>query len=362
MKPGCERIVFHVGEPKSGSSAIQFAFGAQRVRVGQQTLKLLGPPAISHNYLILDLRRRVSGTEQIDPLVQELKNTRPRFAVFSAELASTLPAKRFEDHIFAPLAAESNDYRVLYYVRDHANRVISQFVENIKTGRRFLDFGADLETYFHEVSLQPPSYFPYFERFKKWEARFGQRLVMRPFLREEFHNRDLLHDFVHAGFDLTDGYEITEIPEGENASPSFKDLMVLRLIQEQFVDLAPTERHTLGQAVFELMTANPRPGNEADKPRIPRHLAEAMHQACIEDARQMDTHFFARSPFLVEALEKNVASAQDEVASLDPYDHLSDDEIRYVRLLAVLVREMADGGGRWEDNLLQERLRRIVQG
>lgn len=329
--------------------------------MNNEVVPLLGPSAINHNYLILGLTRPQGRSNRLDALIAELRKTPPTLGVFSAELAATIPPRRFNRQIVQPLAAHAGDFRVLYYVRDHASRVLSQFVESVKTGRPIVDFNAGLETYFKSKMRSRPSFLPYYPRFNKWEQQFGERLVLRPFLRDRFRNNDIIDDFLWSSFDLTDGYSIEASRRNENASPSFKDFMVLRLVQEEFVELSAVQRHTLGQEILELMPQNPPGEGKPAKLELPRRVAEIIHETCMRDAQRMDAHFFSDEPFLAAALEKALAKADTSLGSLDPHDHLTDDEIRYIRALALLVMEMANTEIGWEFNLRQARLHRVLQ-
>lgn len=360
MKRACERIVFHVGDPKCGSTTIQYALGAERVIIGDEPLRLLGPTAINQNYLIVAIHENDS--VPLKAFLKHVRTERPRFGVFSAELAATIPVEIFNQKFVRPLERHTDDFRVFYYVRDHASRLLSQFVESVKIGLPIVDNRINLNWYFKFVLNEEDPYIPYFQRYLQWENTFEEKIIVRAFRQETFNGADIVRDFVENGFDQSDVRYLEGNSSVANVSPSLKDVMMLRLLQEQLITLTPNQRHTLGYAAFELLPTRSTSQDSEEKLSIHRKLAERIYENCIEDARQMDSHFFAESPFLEERLEKTVTDAPRRRTPLDPYDHLSSDEIRHIQALAGVLLEMARSGDTWEHDLREERLRRILQG
>jgi hypothetical protein len=225
--------------------------------------------------------------------------------------------------------------RVLAWVRPHASRYLAAFVQRTKKGGyvgRFEDFSA--------VLGKEGSLFRYTPRFSAWREAFGDRFVLRPFIRSELRNGDVVEDFATeilrgAPFLLKERIET-------NTSPSLRSLSGLRHMH-RLLALAGMES-PLRSRVGALMSNHYLLDDKttAQKPQLDRRTAELLLQTCGDDARALDSMFFSR-PLIYEQLVRSIDTASDAVLDLEVSAHFSSEDIRRME---VLIGEIASAVAR----------------
>ena len=345
------RLAVHIGDHKTGSTSIQYAFAAGQVGLGGAAIAY--PTDLNHSYLRKHLAAWGTGpTEEAERvfrrLARRIRQSGAPGALISAEaLEGTDPGvlKAVLERFFTRAARET---RVIAYVRPHGPRFLSNFAEQVKIGF----FSGDLEAYLTHIRARER--LDYAPRFAALRAAFGADFILRPMLREALKSGSVLEDFVHHAF----GPEaaITPGAGAANESLSLEDLMRLKVLQSRLSAQPQKLRHAVGWEVARLAGALPAPATRT-KLHLHRSLAEQIRAAYLEDARALDADFFDGKPLMEDALTEAVDSAPAEAQPLEPEAWFSAGEMRSLALYADFAASLlTEKGTNWVPVLRQRRV------
>ncbi len=336
------RLIFHIGDQKTGTSTIQNAMASGKVRLERG--KLLYPAAVAHNYLRAHFRAMAEGAPAPEnrpgmPDLEELKTqitqARADYVVLSGEAFAEIDQRRFHDVLAKHLRPHFDEFRLIAYVRPHAARVLASFTEQCKVG---LMQGVMED--FHARSLSNRRFF-YTPRFQGWRDMYGDDFILRPMLKSELRNGSVLDDFLHQA--LGDArYSVAPMPDA-NVSLCLEDIVMIRLLQGKLTALGKPMRTGLGWNLGQMLALMP-PRTQRTRMALHRSLAEQIRADYIEDARAMDQAFFADTPLMERELDRAVDTALDAPLPLAPEAHFTPDELRNLEMLtdllaALLARE-----------------------
>lgn len=329
------RLVVHVGDHKTGTTSIQAALAAGRVRLAAGDLLYPLGETVNHNYLC---RRGPDGVRPeradtpkgpgLDAIAARIAAERPALAILSAEqLEGAPPAETAAllQEVFGGVA----ELRVVAYVRPHAARVLSSFAEHTKIG---LWDGTPDEFAARQIRRGAYLYHP---RFAAWRAALGDRFVLRPMIRARLAGGGAVEDFLTVAAGPPPAWTLAP-GETANESLSLEDLMLLQALYRRL----PAERafrHAFGWEVARLAG---RAGGGGTRLRLHRALAERIAGACRDDAAAMDAAFFGGEAVLAAALEAAVAEAPEAPQIPDDGGFFPPEEARRIDILARLIRGM----------------------
>lgn len=313
-----DTLVFHIGDPKNGSSSIQQAMQSGACHC--PTVSWLPQREMNASALANCLKpskgdaveRAQTQAELFGEKAAWARNGTADLGVISAEFFSTVRPKV----LLAALAEYLPDYadttRIIAYVRPHAGRVLSGYGQRVKTGT-FTGTLADFV-----VSLPDRSHLAYAPRFARWKDSFGDRFTLRPFLRGELRDGDVVADFFHQ---VLQGAAFTLDPvPSTNEALTLPELTAMRRVQDRFItaELPGFLRLSLGGALGRLLTD--RDGRYPGKLALDRAAALRIRMEFLEDARALDAQFFDR-PLMQQAIEGAVETAIPEAQSLEGTDY-----------------------------------------
>ena len=328
-------IVFHLGDCKTGTTSIQSALASGAI---QSETRICYPARFNH----IPLAKTLSAGPESAFQKKRFANVRRAFDRSKNDIG-VISAEHFEfvapDEIKRAIDRHLPDYkdrvRLIAYVRPHADRLLSTFVERSKKGqaRRTIDV-------LHARLLDQRMLF-YTPRFARLKELFGDQFTLRPFVRDELRDGDVVTDFLHH---LLRGspYTLTA-PLQPNESLSLRDVAMMRHVQRKISEIMEDNmpmreaQRALGWYMSDLLTALPQESPE--KPRLHRALAKKMADIYAEDAAALDAMFFDGTPMsdaLANAPEKAVETPQ----SFRAEDHLSAHELRQAEAWATLMARM----------------------
>lgn len=335
--PRRKTLIFHIGDHKTGSTSIQLAFAKQLVTLQGRSISY--PAKLASNALSDQCRAygaaatpeaRQAAARPFLELAEHVQKTEADFTLVSAEALESVPAALFHEIVETFFKEAARDIRIIAYVRPHAARLTSSFAERIKIGtpqvlRSTLDGFASRKAAGKE--------FFYLPRFTAWQQHFGAAFTLRPMIRSQLHQGDVVSDFVHHAFG---GIPFTITGDSHaNESLCLEDLMRLKVLQRN-LKARRNLRLKTGWEITRIISRMPPPRTRS-KLQLHRALAEDTRSTYITDAREMDRMFFGGAPLMEHELHAAVEKAIPEPQSTEPADHFSASELRSLRMMARMI-------------------------
>ena len=319
-------LVLHIGDPKTGSSSIQEVLRHKLWESSQATLNY--PDQLNSFPLanaLSDPKQADQRAERWGRLAEWLRASQADVAVVSAEQFFRVDPMVLLDTLTDFLPEYVENLRVIAYVRPHAGRLVSAFMQRCKAGL----YQGDMETFFDRT--QGESLLRYAPRFQRWRDAFGSRFTLRPMIRSQLRDGDVVSDFIDfalngAPFKLRGAVEA-------NTSLPLKYLAGLREVQGILKrnQIPGGTRHSVGDHIGRTLVRI-RPGADAGaKLQISQALYQDIMAHCQSDAEALDASFFGGQRLMVQALEDAANDAipinQDTLATA----HYSEEIIQALR-------------------------------
>ena len=309
-------LVIHLGDCKTGTTSIQAALAKRLWRAEGQDIAYNVP----FNHIPLAKSLTEGGLERIRRCQREalgLGNSDAPFGVISAEHFEFVDPLRLREAIDEFFPQYRSHLRLVAYVRPHIDRILSTYAERTKKGEIDLDIDE-----FARVVIRRGR-FVYHQRFAKWRALFGTRFTLRPFIRSEMADGDVVADFFTylfrgAPFSLP-------ADQTQNQSLSVEDLVMMRHIQRQMTARGGIDdaQRAFGWNFSEILGAAPQPeDSKGTRLRMHRRLAEKLIEHYRQDAEIIDRdHFSDRDRPMTRALEGSLSAAVAKPMSTEPTDY-----------------------------------------
>jgi len=330
------QVVFHIGDRKTGSTSIQSTLAAGAVLCDPVRLLYPRQTALTHNVLAQSFTDKSAPAGRRDTMfssvVGEITRQAPDVAIISAEHFESVEPAALMEAITTHMPQYLDATRVIAYVRPHADRLVSEFAEQVKQG---VYFGTMEELHARIVKRERFHFAP---RFAKWRDVFGTRFELRPMIRDKLYKQDVVADFLQYVLGDTP-FEIREMQKF-NESLSLHDLAILRELQKQ---LRPANgragplQGTTGWAMARRM--NSIAGSQNTRLRLHRSLAEELAETYRDDAASLDATYFTGTP-MSEALAAAPGKAIENAQSVEAKDLFDADTFRMVQLWTGQVAEL----------------------
>ncbi|MBQ4824441.1 hypothetical protein J4729_07735 [Leisingera sp. HS039] len=344
-RPRRKTLIFHIGDHKTGSTSVQLAFAKGQVALDGHSV--FYPARLASNTLGAQCRAygnaetpeaRQKAARPFQKLAAQIQASKADFALVSAEALETVPAALFHEIAGTFFAGAADEIRIIGYVRPHAARILSSFAERIKVGTpRALR--SDLDSF--ATRRKEVGEFIYLPRFAAWREHFADRFILRPMIRSQLYQGDVVSDFIHHAFG---GLGFTISGESQaNESLCLEDLMRLKVLQKALLHQSKDLRLKVGWE-FSRLAGHLPPAPARTRLQLYRALAKTLRDSYLEDARNMDRMFFSGEPLMENELHTAVKKAIAKPQSTAPADHLSPSELHGLTLMAGMISGLLDAG------------------
>ncbi len=325
-------LILHIGDPKTGSSSIQQVLFGRKFDCPTRSLDY--PPRLSSANLAKSLwRKGKSGQISAEfTAISEwaLASTAEVLAVSAEQFAAVDPQvalNAFQEYL--PELAPT--MRVVAYVRPHVSRFLSAHTQRTKVGGLF----TNLESFFDEMSRNKALIFS--GRFHKWRDVFGDRFTLRPMVREELFQGDVVADFLNLALE---GAPFALLAATEaNSSLPLEALSGLRLVHQVLNRRGMTgdTMHRVGSRINSLVNAA-APG-KGTKVKVSTAIYDQILVKCRADADQLDKDFFGR-PVMLPALERAASDTSEGKVDAEARQFFEKDLLKTLRQNAAALAEM----------------------
>lgn len=335
-----KQLVFHLGDTKTGSTAIQSVLRAGGFDLeGKTVLYPTYGKSLNHNTLSYTLYRPAvfdQRRQRFSALEAKLVQSDADYGVISAEFFQYVDPAEFRKAIHEFMPSHSDNFRLIAYVRPHAEKFLSSFSTQMRLGTRQTSPLALFEKYTKRDTLD------YAPRFRKWRDVFGDAFTLRLFDRGHLQHGDVLQDF----FQFLTGMEKTNITWSPYNNTSLKvgQIALLRhLIQPLSRMNLDGQNKSLRIELSRIFARHIEESKIAsDTPRVTmsRKLMDRFIERYQNDAAELDSDFFTNTPMtnaLHAAKTKYAAAPQ----SMRAEEYFSEEELRAYSLMANVIYTMA---------------------
>lgn len=308
------KLVFHLGDMKSGSTAIQTVLSSRRWVCDGVKLVYPHRNKVSHMVFAQSLGGRVdpSRTKRLArDIMAEVRDSAADVAVISAEHFENVDPEALKAAIMAHMPGMLADARFIAYVRPHAERLVSTYAERVKIGQ-----------YVGTLAQMPgrDALF-YTPRFQAWRKTFGAAFELRVMQRDRLYRRDVVADFLQFAL-KTDDFTVLETLDA-NELLSLENLSIVRELHVKLRGGKPdlqAWQSTIGRSLARQM-------NEGDFGRgtriaLDRAMAARVCARYAADAAALDAAFFDGTP-MTDALQAAPDAAVEVAQSVRIEDHFS---------------------------------------
>lgn len=297
------RIIFHVGDIKSGTTSVQVALAAGCIPETKQRV-VYPARGLNHNYLQEAISRGGDTLiTEVGRLVRLMKAKAPAdICVISGERLSTMKAQVLKDAIETHFSGLADDYSVIRYVRPHFERLISGYAEQVKIGAET----RSLEEFVNRA-IQTKRY-AQSHRHKVWRDAFDGRYILRPMIRKQLIGGDVVRDFFQTIMGPLP--EDWQSPENANESLAPEALELIREIQRHLEGQPTMLRHAIGYE-FARLYGQHCAGDAGAKLWLPLTQAQAFFDKHQEDAATLDAELFGGRPLFLPALHAGLERARE---------------------------------------------------
>ena len=316
------RLVLHVGDYKTGTSAVQRAVVNCASPLAETPKGALlypvsgrGDQKVHHSlaWELLDSPMYAPRQGGWAELGEEIREVRPDIALVSTESLESVPPGAIAAALERRLADSFDGLQVVAYVRPHAERILSAYSQKVKTGQV-----AEALPAFVRRAIADDQ-FRYAPRLAAWRDAFGDAFTARPYIRDRLTDRDIVADFLHLTLDMTPADIGADTIIAVNDSPSLEAVLAMRKLVAA-LGCAKNRQEALWHEhnVLRPIRAGLEEhyANSGKRLQFPAKLADRVAEAYRNDAEQVDNVCWAGEPIFASALVDTARKAQASPAPM----------------------------------------------
>lgn len=324
----------HIGTNKTGTTTIQRFLAGNRERLRAQGVfyPLRNASAGgNHSIFARDLQQHSAGRVARAALWEGFLQTvdaspLPRVMVSGEVFWSFHRKLPHVQRMVADLKARFDDIRIVCYLRRQDLYLRSWYVQAVKSGRYARDFDAYTATVAMDGALGS---YQYDSSLALWAEAFGRdRVIVRPFERQQLHADGLVADFCQAC--ELDRADLDAVPAQEaNVSPGNRVMAALRYAQGQLPTLCGTGLAARRQMALCSAMAAQLAAEWEDTPFIGfrRGEAQAFYERFAAGNAEVARRYLGRAdgrlfmdtafPALADGVDETVVLTAQEKAQID---------------------------------------------
>ena len=299
-------LVLHIGDPKTGTTSIQEVLLRKLFATPGLTVD---SPAQLNSFplanVLCDPKQAAMRDARFGAMAGWLENSTADVAIVSAEQFFRVNPLKLQDTLTELVPEYAGTVRVLAYVRPHASRMVSAFLQRTRSGL----FKGNLNTLFEQTRKE--NLLTYAPRFDAWRQVFGDRFTLRPMIRDELFQADVVSDFFQT---VLQGRPF-KLPTQAEANTSLPLEFLAGLREVQIVlrrnNIGPGTRNLVGDQIGRTLLE--KWPNFGTKLQLTEAVYDRLKKHCADDAAALDAAFFDRpimSKALDEARHDTVATGQ----------------------------------------------------
>lgn len=310
--PVKKTIFWHIGDPKTGTSSIQRALETDAIKLDGHLIAAYKPNGMSANAFalaksILDYQKKPNEdggavANRFSELRAWADQSSADCLVVSAEHLFAVEPELLKRLTQQFMDGYAQDCHVVSYIRPHASRYLSAYLQRVKTGK----FRGPYDTFFEHFRERHS--IVYAPRIEKWSAAFGDQFIVRPFVRDELFGGDVVQDFAHH---IANGAKISVSTDIEvNKALSQRALSGLTVFHSAF-DSHYGRKNGVSVALARCIFHHHihREGTPLKSPELDSQTAKILHETFLPDALKVDEGCFGK-PVMVTELDKALEKAQ----------------------------------------------------
>jgi hypothetical protein len=326
------KVVFHIGDQKTGSTAIQSVLMRNNWSSdGPSVAYMSEMNSRGLSKALFKKGRKKFVESRFTSLVKKIDRCEAEIAVVSDEAFERVDPNVLAEAINTYMPQYRDMVHVVAYVRPHVERLRASYTQLVKMGL----ITTTPEPFINKACAS--GRYIYTPRFTAWRDRFGDRFSLRPMIRSELVGNDVVRDFFHT---LLGGaaFEYTEVAASNTGLP-FSDLVMLRAFHGMKRKKGyPVEKNVRGKAAWHLSRSLEKtPAENAEKLAFSQQQIDRIVARHRDDAGQMDQAFFDK-PLMGPALSAALKKTGHPSLSYEMSDHFDADGQR----LALLWGQLTD--------------------
>jgi hypothetical protein len=325
------KLVIHIGDPKTGTSSIQKAL--QTNVIACKTRRILPWENLNAIWVAKSLKPKgkANRAQQFGRVRSWLQDADADIAVLSAENFANAKPMSLLQALRKHVPDHAETARIVGYVRPHASRYLSAYIQRTKTGQYLGTF----EDFFAHIRKEDP--LAYTPRFSHWQDVFKGRFTLKPFVRSELRDGDIVADFAETILG-DEPFSITRSVE-ENVAITLRALSGLRHVQIGLKEAGVDNAHRSWIGIALANSFLPSGPIEGDKPELDRNTITLLIDSYLDDAKALDAAFFS-GPLMQTALTASLSKAIEHPIDVDVSQHFNSAERRELTSLSTELSKL----------------------